>query len=117
MVSSDVKHTLADLPVITDRLKSTLARIDRLIQDKRLDQILTGLATTMNHAGPAAADAPAAGELRELVAGESDDIRVIVNNLRGVTEGGRDLVDDLKQNPSRLIFGSPPPKIDPREQR
>jgi paraquat-inducible protein B len=56
-------------------------------------------------------------ELRELIASQSDNIRVLVNNLRDISDSGRGVVEDMKQNPSRLILGSPPPQNDPKEHQ
>ena len=58
-----------------------------------------------------------ARELRELVSSQNDNIRVIVTNVRDMTDSGRSALEDLKQNPARLILGSPPPRNDSGEHR
>lgn len=118
LASPDLKQAVSDLPRITGELRKSSARIDELVHDKRLDQILSGLASTASDAGPVVAEArQLLQELRELVVSQDDNIRLIVNNVRDLTDNGRSITDDLKQNPSRLIFGSPPPRIDPEGKR
>lgn len=105
-----------DLPDITARLKTSIARADAILNDKRLDQILTGLSDAAANAGPATADARRLmRDTRALVASQQDDIRTIISDLRAAVANLNAVTQDAKANPSRLLFGQPPIRKKPGE--
>jgi paraquat-inducible protein B len=109
--SPDLKRAEADLPRVTCKLQQSSARIDEILHDKRVEQLLSGLGSAGSNIGPATADVRnLLQELRELVASQDDNIRIIVSNVCALTDNADATIDDLKQNPSRLILGSPPPR-------
>lgn len=114
LASPDVKRAVADLPRITGDVQKSAARIDQILHDKRIEQLMTGLAGAASDAGPAAGEARRLlQELRELVASQNENVRIIVENVRSLTEDGRGTMAELKQNPARLILGAPPPRTEP----
>lgn len=54
--------------------------------------------------------------LDDLVADERGDVSEIVQDLKSVLRNLDELTGDVKQNPSRLIFGTPPPAM-PQEDK
>jgi len=65
-----------------------------------------------------AAAAPAAADLRRvlrkldaIISSQDADIESIISSLRRVSEQAAALVEDAKNNPSRVIFGEPPPHV------
>src|SRR5439155_1473566 len=48
-------------------------------------------------------------DLDRVVGGTESDLRKTLDNVRQITDNLRDLTEEAKQNPSRLIRGSPPP--------
>jgi hypothetical protein len=43
-----------------------------------------------------------------VMGGGESDLRRTLENVRQITDNLRDLTEDAKRNPSRLIFGAPP---------
>ncbi len=107
--------TLAELPETAARLRSTAARADEIVHDPRVEKAITGLSNAALSAPPALEDVRRlAHEAQELLAGETDDIRSVLTDLRRLASDGAALTDDARQNPSRLLFGKPPPADAPR---
>jgi paraquat-inducible protein B len=113
-----VTKALKDLPEISTRLKATTKRIDEVLADPKVDQIITGLAKTAENAGPAVVDLrKTLRRLDNLLATQEQDIRAIIGALRKVLENVETLSEDAKDNPSRLLFGDPPPREDRGERK
>jgi ABC-type transporter Mla subunit MlaD len=113
-----VTKALKDLPEISTRLKATTKRIDEVLADPKVDQIITGLAKTADNAGPAVVDLrKTLRRLDNLLATQEQDIRAIIGALRKVLENVETLSEDAKDNPSRLLFGEPPPREDRGERK
>ncbi len=55
--------------------------------------------------------------LDELVINERDDVSSLVEDLRSVLRNLDELTGDVKQNPSRLFFGEPPPEVPLEDDR
>lgn len=110
----DLAAFVQDLPVISAKLRDTTARIDAIIADPRTTQMIDNLDSTM-------ASAPAAAEeirqfmarLNGLLADNREDVNRIIRALKGVLDSAGVVADDAKDNPSRLIFGSPPARVRP----
>jgi phospholipid/cholesterol/gamma-HCH transport system substrate-binding protein/paraquat-inducible protein B len=94
-----VAKLIADLPEISGRVRSVTARVDDLMKNGKFDESATHLRQTL-----AEADA--------LLATQSDNIRAILDDLRATIANTRELTDEVKSNPSQLIFGQPPSRTD-----
>ena len=106
----NVSRTLAELPATAARLRATADRADQILRDPRVEKGLTGLSGVGDSANAALADVRRlAREAQGLLEGESDDIRSILADLRRLAADGAALTDDARANPSRLLFGKPPP--------
>jgi ABC-type transporter Mla subunit MlaD len=90
-----VAHVIADLPQITGRVRDVSARVDELIMNGRFDQSAKHLERTL-------------AEAERLLASQSDNVRAILTDLRETMANARELTEDVKANPSQLIFGQPP---------
>ena len=103
-------RTMAELPQTAARLRATAARAEEILHDPRVDKAITGLSGVGDSATAALGDVRrVAHEAQQLLAGESDDIRSILADLRRLAADGAALTDDARANPSRLLFGRPPP--------
>lgn len=108
---SQVKATLADLPTITGQLKSTVARADQILSDKRLDRTLSNVANASAGAGQTMDDVRRTSEgLRMLIQTRQDDIQRIIADLRRTADNLAAMSTDARDNPSRLLLGGPPPR-------
>src|SRR5204863_4187612 len=86
---------ISDLPEISGRVRSVTTRVDELIKNGKFDQSATHLQHTL-------------AEADELLASQSDNLRTILTDLRATMANARELTDEVKTNPSQLLFGQPP---------
>ena len=109
-------ESAADVKAAVANLRSATERVDVLLADKRVDTIVQGLADTSEQLPPAAASARRALQgLHNLLQEERQDIAVLIKNLRAISEELAALSADAKNNPSRVLFGNPPPLKKPGE--
>ena len=114
----DVRAVLADLPVISARLKTSSQSLDSILSSKEMQRTLAGLAQTAEQAGPAATDlAKVARRIDNLLASQQRDIEILLTSLRKVAENVETITEDAKSNPSRVITGEPPTRLRPGEKR
>lgn len=111
-----VDETVTNVADSVARLKSTMARIDEIVHGEQLKKTLDGLDQTTTNAGPAMAELrQALREVNTLLVSQRQDIASILYNLQRTMQNIEGLTEDLKQNPSRAIFGQPPPQRNPGE--
>jgi paraquat-inducible protein B len=55
--------------------------------------------------------------IADLVVTERQDLALIISNLRKITSDVAAMSDDARENPSRVVFGNPPPRRAPGEKR
>lgn len=111
---SNLNAALSDLPAISGALKSTFARADQILHDKRLDRTLGNVADDSASAGKTISDLRrTAQELRNLISTRQEDIQRIVADLRRTADNLAALSSDVRDNPSRLLLGGPPPRKEP----
>jgi paraquat-inducible protein B len=114
----DVKATLKDLPKITARLSSTAEEIDKIVKSDEIKRTLAGLAGTADNAGPTMiALQKTALRLNNLLSSQQRDIETIILGLRKTVANISALSADAGENPSRIIFGNPPPKTNPGDNK
>ena len=97
--NSDVAHLLS-------KLQSTSDQLNRLLGDPSLKDAIANL-------GPLTTDARRlASSLAELIADERESLADLIRSLGATAKNVEDITNDAKENPARLLFGAPPPKID-----
>ena len=112
----NLTHTLAALPETAARIGATASRADDILHDPRVEKGLNGFSSVGDSASAAIGDIRRlARDAEALLAGESDDLRVMIADLRRLASDGATLSDDARQNPSRLLFGGPPPHDRPSQ--
>lgn len=113
---ANVNTVVSDLPAITSRLRVSSARIDDILQDKRLTQTIANISGGSASANQTIADLRAlVQDLRSMVVTQQGDIQAIVADLRRMANNLAALSDDARDNPSRLLLGEPPPRKQPGE--
>jgi paraquat-inducible protein B len=115
---NDVKAAVGDLPRITGGARSAIARVDEMVRSPQLQKTLDNV-----HQATGTADVSLT-ELRrglrsvnELFSSERGQIEQTLGSLRRTLENVEALIADLKRNPSRAIFGSPPRHLNPGERQ
>ncbi len=111
---SDLAQFVKDLPQLSQRLKSAATQVDSILADEETRRMLADLATTARSASPAAADLQRlARRLDTLISSQQQDLAAIVAGLRRAMQNAQGVSEDASSNPSRLLFGEPPPRVDP----
>jgi len=83
-----------------------------------MKRALAGLADTADNAAPTMISLrKTAVRLENLLASQQRDIEAAIIGLRRTIENISTLSADADENPSRILFGSPPPKITPGEKK
>jgi ABC-type transporter Mla subunit MlaD len=96
------------------KLDDSLKRMNEIVRDPKTQQTLDNLnATLANTSEGSAKLRRTLGTLETLLASQSEDLKSIIYELSRASENASDLIDDLKQNPSRVVLGQPPPHIEP----
>jgi ABC-type transporter Mla subunit MlaD len=109
--SQDIKKFIADLPEISARLKKTMEQIDALLADENIKQALANLNGASKGANDAMADIKRLAKgANALLLSQQQDIAAIIRNFRTVAENANAITEDAKANPSRFLFGEPPPQ-------
>jgi hypothetical protein len=85
-------------------LRGTAGKINGLLDEPALK---TAIANT----GPLTTDArKAVSRLAELLASEQQDLSEMIQSLKATAQNVEAITGDAKENPARILFGSPPPK-------
>jgi paraquat-inducible protein B len=114
----DLRTVIGDLPELTARLGVTMDRVDELLNDPRLQSILDNMDSLSGDAAPLVTDARRTLQrVDRLIAGQEQVIVDILATLNRTLDDLALLIGDARQNPSRMIFGDPPPKQDPGGKR
>jgi len=93
----------ADKPLtqLVNDLPRALESINQLVQ--RLNDVSAGLPETNVQFRQTL------GRLNGLIAGQQQNIKSTVENLRSMSESMQEILDNLKSYPSQTLFGAPPP--------
>jgi ABC-type transporter Mla subunit MlaD len=108
--SPEAEAALKDLPEITARVRSSSRRLDELLAEAQSKNLLANANTGVTNLGAATGDLRRlARQLETLLSEQQQDVQQIIAGLRRTIDNTSQLTDDARQNPSRLLFGEPPP--------
>ncbi|MGH7176087.1 MAG: MlaD family protein [Tepidisphaeraceae bacterium] len=108
----NIKKTIDDLPDIAARIRGSAARVDELLHDPHTQKLLDDSAAAADNAKIAMVDLRRLlRSLSTLVDTQSQDVSEIIANLSQVMHNASQLTQEAKENPSRILFGKPPPRL------
>ncbi|HUO09951.1 MAG TPA: MlaD family protein [Phycisphaerae bacterium] len=94
---SNLVHFIADL-------RTTAGRLNSLLEDPALKQAIA-------NTGPLTTDARrTVARLAELISSEQIDLTEMIQSLKASAQNVEAITSDAKDNPSRILFGEPPPR-------
>lgn len=95
-------------------LNQTNENLKALLTGEQTQRILDGLAKTSDNAAPAVAElAKTVRRVNNLLSSQQRDIELLIQNLRRLSENLTAITENAKANPSGVLFGEPPPRINP----
>lgn len=112
--SRDLAQFVRELPAVAQNLRDASGRVDQILADPKTTRLLDNLDKTLESTPAAAEDVrQLVRRLNAVVAESQSNIEQSLSILRSVLENIDALSADAKNNPSRLLFGEPPPRIRP----
>lgn len=96
--NEQIQQALTDLEVkkVSQEAQTALREVTNLIQSPRVENILARLELTLRR-------------VDELVLANQGGLTETMANLQEISDNLRDLSEEAKRNPSRVLFGDPPP--------
>ena len=96
--NDQIQQALTDLEVkkVSQEAQTALREVTNLIQSPRVENILARLELTLRR-------------VDELVLANQGGLTETMANLQEISDNLRDLSEEAKRNPSRVLFGDPPP--------
>lgn len=117
-LSDNVNSLIGDLRKTNDHLNAVLGSKESKEAIKNLGATLANLKTTTENLPQAIADLrKLLREVNSLVASQRDEVQGILQQGKQAFENLNDLTGEAKRNPSRIIFGAPPAKVNPEKKR
>ena len=115
--------TVQEMHDAAEQLKLTMQSLDELLASPELQDAAATLPGTIQNVHEASADVRRGAvqlerllrNLSDLVAADSDNVGAILEQTRTLLDNLNAITGDMRQNPSRLIFGEPPQVINPED--
>lgn len=105
-------HSKDDTELAIKSLRGAAGRMENLLNDQRVDTILTRVADTADQLPPTVARLRGAAKtIDDTLREEQQNIRILIENLRLVSDDLTRLTGEARDYPSRILFGDPPPHI------
>jgi ABC-type transporter Mla subunit MlaD len=97
----------ADLRQLVNTLNTTTSELDRLLKSKETKETLANVVAITEEINRTLK------RTDRLLSNREHDIKLTLNNVERITEDMRDFMELVKKYPSWVLFGSPPPHIEP----
>jgi paraquat-inducible protein B len=108
----------AQLSKLVDNLNAAVLSFNTILNSQEIKRTLNGLASASDNAGPAMAEVlKTVRTLNNLLNSQQQNIELLVRSLRRSGENISTLSEEAKNNPSGVLFGNPPPRINPGEKK
>lgn len=96
----------------SEDIRQTTAQLQDAVAQKKIQGILTNLDSTTQNASVAMLQLrETLSRLEILIINQNYNIRATLASLRDTTANTAELTRDAQQNPARILFGAPPPRI------
>ncbi|GAB7024307.1 MlaD family protein [Salidesulfovibrio brasiliensis] len=121
----DVVAAVSDARSAMKSFKSASAALEGFLNDPKLAENMDGLGETLKNVNDASVEVKASvlklhavlNRLNMIAAGQQGTIRAILEDARTLMENLKELSGDAKRYPSGVIFGAPPAKTSPGDER
>ncbi len=116
-----VERSGDDIAVTAANMRSTSQVLAGVLEENRLRTGFDQLGKALHNVGKSSDELRStmgkvnavAGRINALVAGQQANFQVIVEDLRALVENLKELSGEAKRNPSGMIFGQPPQRVQP----
>lgn len=113
-----IDPAIADLRATLENAKKATARIDEVLHDPRVEKLLADLDRAGDQLPPALQDVRrAVRRIDRLVETQQATIESALTELNQALRNVKNITDDAKENPARILFGEPPPASKPGAQK
>lgn len=120
---SEFISTVQEMHAAAEQLKLTMQSLDALLGSPELQEAAATLPGTLENVHEASADVRRGAvqlehllrSLNDLVSAEAGDVDAILTEMQTLLDNLNAITADMRQNPSRLIFGEPPQAINPED--
>lgn len=110
----DIDPSIADLRATLQNAKDATARLDEILNDQRVDDIISQVDQAADDLPPAMEDVRrVVRRIDRLIATQQGVIESILAELERAIRNVDIITEDASDNPSRLLFGEPPPRDTP----
>ena len=107
----NIDPSLEDLRATLQNAKDATARIDEILKDPKVQELIDNLSSAGAELTPTLDDLRrAVRRIDRLIASQQANIGSVIDELNKAMANIRALTEDAKQNPSRILFGDPPPR-------
>ncbi len=115
----NVLETVQNIDSASKKLNKVMNHVDALLANPALSKSADALPDTLQNVRQASNDIRRSAfrlnrilkNLNNLITSQSADIDAIVEGTRDLVKNFNQLMGDIEQNPSRLLFGAPPKQI------
>jgi len=97
----------ADLRQLVNTLNTTTSELDKMLKSKETKETLANVVAITDEINRTLK------RTDRLLSNREHDIKLTLNNVERITEDMRDFMELVKKYPSWVLFGSPPPHIEP----
>ena len=109
-----IDPAIDDLRATLENAKKATARIDEILADPRVEKLMTDLDRAGDQLPPALQDVRRAiRRIDRLVETQQSTIESALTQLNEALRNVKNITDDAKENPARILFGDPPPAAKP----
>ncbi len=109
-----IDPAIDDLRATLENAKKATDRINQILHDPRVENLLANLDKAGDQLPPAIQDfRRAIRRIDRLIETQQSTIESALMELNEALKNVKDLTGDAKENPSRILFGEPPPRVTP----